>query len=623
MCGITGIFGFKSSHIKKNDLIKMNDAITHRGPDGNDYYIDKNIGLGHKRLSIIDLSDLASQPMTSYDGRFVITYNGEIYNFQELKKILINDGYKFRSNSDTEVVLNAFSKWGTNCFKKFNGMFALAIWDKKNKELLVARDRYGIKPFYYFLNNKNFIFSSEIKSLKQNSSVKFELDKEGLVEYLTFQNFFTDKTLYKNIKTLEPGSFLKINSSGNISLTFYWDFNYVEDKSITSMNQAVEECDRLFVQAVKRQLVSDVEIGTYLSGGLDSGGISAIASKHIKGIKSYTVGFDLNSASGIELGFDERKTAEYMSYLFGSEHYQVVLKPGDMERVLPNVVFHLEEPRVGQSYPNFYAAKLASKFGKVVLSGTGGDEIFAGYPWRYQTENNYKNFDDFLISYFKSWQRLVSRDMLPKIVSPIWKDVSHIDTFEIFRNIFKKTNQSINNVGECVNNCLYLESKTFLKGLLSVEDKLSMAFSLENRVPFLDNELVDFACRLPVKYKISNLGNHSNLDENNVLKKKEKSYFRSENGKLILRKMMESYVPKTIYGGIKQGFSAPDASWFKGESINFVKRKLYNKNSFLYDILNFENVKIYLDQHMSGQHNKRLFIWSMLYLDELINTEFD
>lgn len=621
MCGITGILDTSGSKISKKILQKMNDTIVHRGPDGEGFYIDGPLGFGHRRLAIIDLTDKGRQPMESFDGRYVITYNGEIYNYKELRSELEGIGYIFKSNSDTEVLLTAFCEWGIKSLLKLNGMFAFAIWDKHKKELKLVRDRYGIKPLYFFKKDSLLIFASEIKAILNSSLVSTTMDNEGLYEYLTFQNFFTNKTLFKNIETLPAGSVLTIDQRGKFKIKNFWDFDY-EQKFNTLNKDLVVECEELLGSAVKSQLVADVEVGSYLSGGIDSGSITAFASKYINNLKTFTVGFDMQSASGIELTFDERKRAEYMSYLFNTEHYEVVLKAGDMEKAMTDLVYHLEEPRVGQSYPNYYAAKLASKFGKVVLSGTGGDEIFGGYPWRYYKVGDSMNFKDYISKYYGFWQRLIPNHLLRNILSPIWSDVKHINTVDIFENVFSNKSQEALKPEEYVNRSLYLESKTFLHGLLLVEDKLSMAHSLECRVPFLDNYLVDFATKIPVNNKIANLRNSINLDENSYGKKETNYFEKTRDGKLILRKVMAKHVPEKVYSALKQGFSAPDASWFRGESIDFVKHKLFDNNALIYNLIDKKTTKNLLQEHLDGNQNRRLLVWSLLYLETFLNEFF-
>ena len=382
MCGIAGLVNRNGNPVSPVILKRMTDVIAHRGPDGEGHWIEGSVGLGHRRLAIIDLSPAGHQPMISSDHRWVLSYNGEIYNYRELRTELEAEGVWFRSNTDSEVVLYALARWGSEALLKFNGMFALALWDRREKQLLIARDRYGIKPVYYSQHNGCFTFGSEQKAITAHPCFNKQLNLPGLLEYFTFQNFFTDQTLLKNIHILPAGYYLKFNPNEDSepSLFRYWDFHFREPSHKVCRHEAKEELDRLFQQAVNRQLVSDVQLGSYLSGGMDSGSISYIASQSIPNLNTFTCGFDLSSASGLELSFDERSKAEAMSACFKTEHYQMVLKAGDMERSLPLLSYHLEEPRVGQSYPNFYAAKLASKFVKVVLSGTGGDELFGGYP---------------------------------------------------------------------------------------------------------------------------------------------------------------------------------------------------------------------------------------------------
>ena len=382
MCGICGIFNLNGEPVSPVNLRKMTDSIEHRGPDGEGFYIDSFIGLGHRRLAIIDLSPAGHQPMLTKDAQYILTYNGEIYNFQELRVELESLGYQFRSRTDSEVVLYAYAELGSECVDRFNGMFAFVIWDKTQQELFVARDRYGIKPLYYTFTSGHFLFASEQKAILTHPAVQREIDLEVLIEYFTFQNIFTDRTLFKAIKLFPAGCWVKIplgTLTSYLSPIRYWDFDFREPEQAVSEHEYVEELDRLFRMAVNRQLVSDVDLGSYLSGGMDSGSITAIAATQLPFIKTFTCGFDLHSASGLELGFDEREKAEFMSYLYKTEHYEMVLKAGDMERILPTLAWHLEEPRVGQSYPNYYAAQLASKFVKVVLCGAGGDELFGSY----------------------------------------------------------------------------------------------------------------------------------------------------------------------------------------------------------------------------------------------------
>lgn len=623
MCGITGIINLNGEAVSPVLLKKMTDVIAHRGPDGEGHWIEGNVGLGHRRLAIIDLSPAGHQPMISADHRFVLTYNGEIYNYREIRTELEAAGYWFRSQTDSEVVLYALAEWGTDALLKFNGMFALALWDRKERTLLLARDRYGIKPLYYARQGNSFAFGSEQKAIIAQPDFQRKLNKPALLEYFTFQNIFTDQTLLEDIRILPAGHYAQFSiQRPELSTHRYWDYRFREPEKPARKEEYLEELDRLFRQAVQRQLVSDVELGAYLSGGMDSGSITAIAAKTFPYLKTFTCGFDLSSASGIELSFDERVKAEAMSARFKTEHYEMVLKAGDMERCLPKLAWHLEEPRVGQSYPNYYVAQLASKFVKVVLSGGGGDELFGGYPWRYYRAVNSQSFEEYIDQYYHYWQRLVNNTQLNKIFAPVWPEVEGVWTRDIFRDVFATHDNQLDRPEDYINHSLYLEAKTFLHGLFVAEDKLSMAHSLENRVPFMDNDLVDFAMQCPVNLKLNNLAEVIKINENEPGRKQDKYFQKTNDGKQLLRDMMSRYIPDDITQSEKQGFSSPDASWFKGESIDFVQRRLMVDTARIYDVLDRTAVKELVDQHLSGQHNRRLFIWSLLNFEHWLAETF-
>jgi asparagine synthase (glutamine-hydrolysing) len=322
----------------------------------------------------------------------------------------------------------------------------------------------------------------------------------------------------------------------------------------------------------------------------------------------------------MELNFDERAASEYLSYLYKTEHYEMVLKSGDMERCLPDFAWHLEEPRVGQSYPNYYAAKLAGNFVKVCLSGGGGDELFGGYPWRYYRAVVNRGLDDYIDKYYHFWQRLIRNKDLHRILNPIWDKVKHVWTRDIFREVFPDQYDAPSRPEEYVNRSLYLEAKTFLHGLFVVEGKLSMAHSLETRVPFMDNDLVDFAMRLPVTFKLGSLQEVVRLDENEIGGKQKKHFQKTRDGKLLLRKMMQQYVPEDITNGIKQGFSSPDKSWFKGESIDFVKKRIIQNDSPLYNFFDAQSLRDIVSEHLEGKKNRRLFIWSLINFEQWLRS---
>lgn len=603
---------------------RMTDAIAHRGPDGEGQWVEGPVAVGHRRLSIIDLSDAGRQPMATEDGRYVLTFNGEIYNFRELRTELQAKGVRFSSQTDTEVVLKGVSVWGIEqTLLRLNGMFAFAMYDCFDKRLILARDRFGVKPLYYAIAGQTLLFGSEIKAILEHKDYRSSINLEGLAEYLTFQNFLTDKTLFEGVRLLPAGTYAEVqlgthlNGSGLTKQTIrYWDFKFEEPGNPHDEQDYLAELKELFVQAVNRQLVADVDISAYLSGGMDSGSITAVASTQLDNMRTFTCGFDLSSASGIELSFDERRTAERMSYLFKTEHYEMVLKSGDMERVMPRLAYHLEEPRVGQSYPNFYVAQLASKFNKVALAGTGGDELFGGYPWRYYRAVVNTDFDNYIDKYFGFWQRLMPNGTFQKACAPMWNEVKHVSMRDVFASVFASHASQMTRPEDYVNHSLYFEAKTFLHGLLVVEDKLSMAHSLETRVPFLDNDLVDFAMKLPTRFKLGNLENVVRLNENTPGVKTAQYFQKTNDGKLLLRKMMGEFLPRDIIDREKQGFSAPDASWFKGESIDYVRQRLLTPRARIYNFLDQKVVGDLLNDHLSGQQNRRLLIWSLLNLEE-------
>jgi asparagine synthase (glutamine-hydrolysing) len=617
MCGIVGIVQRNGETVESNLLKRMTDAVAHRGPDGEGYYVDGGVGLGHRRLAIIDLSRAGQQPMANETGDVIVTFNGEIYNFQKLRVELEGRGHQFHSRTDTEVIVHAYEEWGEACLERLNGMFAFGLYDRRPGRgagrLLLARDRYGVKPLYWWQSGHTLIFASEIKPILKHPAVTASLCYPALNEYFTFQNIFSDRTLFEGIRLLPQGTVLTLDMAdgGSARLRRYWDYPFPAEASPLPETESSNRLEQLFVQAVTRQLVSDVPVGAYLSGGMDSSSITAVAVRHIPRLTTFTGGFDLSSASGMELGFDERESAEFMANLLKTEHYEMVMHAGDMEWVLPRLVWSLEDLRVGQSYPNYFTARLASKFVKVVLSGAGGDELFAGYPWRYFHALNSLSRDDYIRRYYEFWQRLVQDEDKPRLFTESSR--RHIDggsAFDVFKGVFDTAPFAFEHADDYVNGSLYFELRTFLHGLLLVEDKLSMAHSLETRVPFLDNDLVDFAVQLPVAHKLRTDQEIESIDEN--LPGKRLLYGRNGKGKMVLRRAMAHILPAEVTGRTKQGFSAPDASWFRGESIDYLNRLLRSKSALLYEYLERDYVTSVLDQHCSGQVNRRLLIWSFL-----------
>ena len=613
MCGICGIFNLKGDPVEYRHIKAMADSLAHRGPDDEGIFIDVNVALGHRRLAVLDVSPAGHQPMTTADGQIVIVYNGEIYNFLEIRRALESLGYRFNSRSDTEVLLNAYKEWGIDVVQRLNGMFAFAIWDGRTKTLYLARDRYGIKPLYWTKIGNTFLFASEIKSILTHPNVTVDINPDALNEYFTFQNLFRYHTLFKGINLLQAASVRWISQQDpQLKKKTWWDFDFTHRDENMSLEEAQEETLRLFQQAVERQLISDVPLGSYLSGGMDSGSIVAVASRHIPRLATFTCGFDLSSVTGREANFDERREAELLSCHFKTEHYQQVVNASDIEWALPKVVWHLEDLRLGMSYPNFYVARLASKFVKVCLTGAGGDELYAGYPWRYYRVFSSVGRDDYLRQYYGFWQRLVSdEDKKSLFTQEIWSKIRQRDTFRTFSRVFTfNEGLKYDSPEEHIANSLYFEIKTFLPGLLIVGDKLSMAHGLEERVPFLDNDLVEFAQRIPVRHKLANLERIMRLDENET--KKLRRYRAFDDGKNVLRKAMSRLLPKEVTERRKQGFSAPDESWYRGEALQFVQKVLLNKRAAYREMLNPHFVRKIISEHCSGKKNHRLLLWSFL-----------
>jgi asparagine synthase (glutamine-hydrolysing) len=621
VCGIAGVLDRSGAPVPLELLRRMSDVIAHRGPDDEGQFVDGPVGLANRRLAIIDPSPRGHMPMASESGHLVITYNGELYNFRELQAELERKGHRFRTGTDTEVVLAAYAEWGARCVDRFNGMFAIAIWDRERRELFLARDRFGVKPLYYTEVGPLVVFGSEIKSLLAHDGVRAELSSPHLLEYFTFQNIFTDGTLFKGVKLMRPGHRVTLSErTSDVRPEQYWDFTFEDGDVGASPEEYEEELDRLFRQAVQRQLVADVPVGAHLSGGMDSGSITALAAQELPWMSTFTVGFDMTSSTGLELGNDERDKAEAMSYLFKTEHYEAVLKAGDMERCMPALMWHLEDPRVGQSYPNFYVSRLASKFVKVALAGSGGDELFAGYPWRYYRAVVNDDFDHYVDKYYRFWHRLIPNAVLPGFFAPdVWREIKDIRTIDIFRDALPDR-EAPTSPEEYVNHSLYLEAKTFLHGLFLVEDKLSMAHSLENRVPFMDNDLVDFATRVPVRHKLRDLDTVVKLNENEPGPKTQRYFQRTRDGKLLLRRVMGRYVPDAITDQVKQGFSGPDASWFRGDSIEYVKRELLGSDAAIYEFLNPDGVRPLVQEHIDGRENRRLLLWSLMSFEHWCRT---
>lgn len=638
MCGIAGLYSLDNRAIEPFEITRMCDAQTHRGPDDAGCVLLAPLGrskeprwrevtardrsravpdlqapdqlnqtagsvtpgayrlaLGHRRLSILDLSMAGHQPMANQARTVWLTYNGEIYNYLDLKKELAGKGYRFVSGSDTEVLLHLYEEYGAACVEQLNGMFAFALWDDRSATLLLARDRYGIKPLYYAEVGRKLVFASEVKALLTVQDFPREVNLPALADYFTFQNTFGDATLFKGVRLLEPGHLMTVKA-GHVECRRYWDFNF-EPMEDAGEERCRERLRCVLEDTIKRQLVSDVPVGAYLSGGMDSGSITAMAAASVPRLMTFTGGFDLTNVSGFEAGFDEREDAEVLSALFGTEHYQMVFHAGDLEWALPRVIWAIEDLRVGMCYPYYYTARLASRFVKVVLGGTGGDEIFAGYPWRYRMAEGARSEQDFLARYYRYWNRLVPAEQRAQFFSPqVLRETGGHDPYDSFRRVAAPARS----IRDPIRRALYFEAKTFLHGLLVIEDKLSMAHSLESRVPLLDHALVDFVTTLPTRYLINHQWDKNPSGDENLA------------GKYLFRRAMEGVLPDRILLKRKQGFSAPEQSWYQGPLMNYVKTILLDRKTLSRGFFQEAFVRRVLEEHLSGAVNHRLLIWSLL-----------
>lgn len=559
MCGIIGFISDRV--IGRDNFSESRDLMYHRGPDDCGIWLskDKKVALGHRRLSIIDLSSAGRQPMSNEDNSIWLVQNGEIYNFLEIRKELIERGHKFKSNSDSEVIIHSYEEWGVECLKKFNGMFAFALWDEKENRLFAARDRIGIKPFNYYFNGGRFAFSSEIKALKNLDKLNLELDYTAIYDFFTYLYVPTPKTVYKHIKKLPPGHYLLFDRE-NLVLKKYWDINPF-NKRILSEKEACNQIEEILNDSVRLRLVSDVPIGVFLSGGIDSSCVVALASKLVnEPLKTFSVGFNIKNHSEI-------KYARIVSDIFNTNHTERILNLYDAMNILPKIISNYDEPYADTSaFPTYMISKVAREEATVVLSGDGGDEVFGGYNWyeKYIKCNKIANKIGFLFTPF--W-RLIRSVYPEKMIGKATLDqISHssIERYVLLLNgLLKKekfrylTEEILSNIPydyddywyfrkywendlDIFTRLQYLDLKTYLvDDILTKVDRASMLASLEVRVPLLDHRLVELAFSI----------DHS--VRNKYCKKK-----------YIFKKMLVKYLPETILNREKKGFSIPFFDWF-------------------------------------------------------------
>jgi asparagine synthase (glutamine-hydrolysing) len=555
-------------------------ALAHRGPDASGVHVDERAAIGSTRLAIIDLVG-GDQPLYSEDRSVCLVYNGEIYDHREIRARLERRGHVFASTTDSEAVVHAYEEDGIESVAALNGMFAFALWDAARGRLHLARDRFGQKPLYYHWNGTTLVFASEIKALLASKRVTAALDLDAMVEALTFQNLVSMRSIVRDVALVPPGSVLTVDDHG-LTIRRYFDPMPRPDPAIDA-REAASLVEGGFRRAVERHLMSDVEVASYLSGGLDTGSIAAVASAALPRLSTFCIGFDVSGAAGLEAGFDELDDARELARTLGTHHHDLRLDATDMEMVLPRMVRHLEEPRMNFSYPNYFAAGLTSRWVKVVLSGAGGDELFGGYPWRYEKGDR----DDFPDSYFDYWNRLLTPQELAEALTP--EVLSQVD-LERPRAVFDEVMEESEGLSN-LDRILYYESRTYLHGLLVLEDKLSMAHSLESRVPFLDHELVDLALALPAERKIWGA--------------RSKELFREAVGNIL---------PPSVASRRKTGFTPPQAAWFRGPQAAYVRRVL-TERAPARGIFRPAFLERVLSEHESGARDRHHLIWTLLCLE--------
>ena len=593
MCGFVG---YVNKEKDKTKIIKeMSDLIAHRGPDSDGYYTDENIALGFRRLSIIDLNN-GTQPIYNNDKSKVIIFNGEIYNYKELREELINKGYNFKTNTDTEVILHGYEEYKENILNKLRGMFAFVIYDINSKEMFAARDFYGIKPFYYALMGETFMFGSEIKSFLIHPDFKKELNRKMLEYYLTFQYSAGNETFFKNVYKLMPGHYLKYKD-GNLEIKKYYELKLEPDENKT-YEEWKEEIDNALKDTIKAHKVSDVEVGSFLSSGVDSSFIAASSNVD----KTFTVGFD----NGIK--YNEISYAKELSKEINTTNISRVISKEDYFKNLANITYYMDEPLADPSAVALYfVAKVASENVKVSLSGEGADEIFGGYniysepfvwPWYYKIPYPVRKVIGTVAGIFPSHRGLNflvrrGKKLEDRFVGNAFifdnKEVNKILSFKRetngFQDLTKEYYAKVKENDE-VTKMQYIDFNFWLIGdILLKADKMSMANSLEVRVPFLDKPLIEIARKLPTKYKVD--------------KNKTKKLFRE----IAHEKLADKVADKK-----KLGFPVPIRVWMKEDDIyNLIKTRFEKAEEFF----NVKNIIKLLDEHKNGKKDNSRKVWTI------------
>lgn len=602
MCGIAGYINLKGS-ADPEVIENMTKVIAHRGPDGFGHRIFDHIAIGHRRLSIIDLAT-GTQPMHNEDETIWITFNGELYNYRELQQQLILVGYKFKSNSDTEVIVHAYEYWGEKCLQYFRGMFSFGIIDLKKQTIFLARDHFGIKPLYIYKTDHNVAFGSELQQFKKIPGFDRELNLEALDQYLWLQYIPAPLTIFKSIEKLKAGHYVMIDFKGKIGEQIqYWDVNFSK-KKVKTQEEWLEATDNAISESVKAHLVSDVPFGAFLSGGIDSGLIVEHMSKQItQPIQTFSIGFE-------EEAYNELEYSNTVAKKWGTNHYTEIVKP-DALNLLPKLVKHYGEPYGdSSSIPTYYVCQLARKHVTMVLSGDGGDECFAGYnsytDWMKYMPVNYrtgvkKRIYPYLEFLFPSqypakdtlinWMQYVEclgKDWRSQLWKPEYRKYMSRSSDEV-EELFKRTkNYSL------ANKVQYMDMKTYMNyDILTKVDIASMMHSLEVRTPLIDKKIWEFAATIPEEFLIN---------------KKRGNW----EGKILLKQLMEKNFSSDFVYRRKQGFAVPLSDWFRnsGDFRDILKEKILSKYSLLGEYFDIDIIKkLIAANHTAG-------IWLLLFLEE-------
>ncbi len=612
MCGIAGILYMDPQRtVKIEDLKKMTDSIGHRGPDDEGFYVNGNVGLGFRRLSIIDLTT-GHQPIFNEQNTKSIVFNGEVYNYKELRETLVKKGYLFRTQSDTEVVLLMYEEYGEECLQYFRGMFAFAIWDDNARTLFCARDRFGIKPFYYYLDQEKLVFGSEMKSILQLPRLDISLSTKALDNYFTYGYTMGDRSIFTNISKIPAAHFLKLQMSSSPvkEIKPYWELKYLPDfsKSGTDWEEMIREA---FLDSVKLHMVSDVPVGAFLSGGIDSSSVVANMSKlSTSKIKTFSIGFE-------EARYNELDYAREVAKKYGTDHYEEIIKPASLD-MIPQLVDYLDEPYADSSVlPSYFLAKLAARHVKVVLTGDGGDELFAGYD-HYRKIKVLKSFhlNNFLFRFFFHFlNKAIPEYYYGKgLTFYLSKNARYLGAYQCMWNDFERKklynedfySETYNYPPE-YQKIYYLQQldHSYVPSLQLLDirfllpddflvkvDRASMINSLEARVPFLDHKLAELAFTIPTNLQLN--------------KKQQK---------ILLKKSMNPLLPDSVIHHRKQGFAIPITYWFKKDLYDYIINR-FNKNNLLNDYINIGYVQDIIHYHQMGYRDFSARIWSLLILEE-------